>query len=138
MPFQRAAGSGSASKAEQTRCRKQGAHGLGGVGIDIIHKSEEPLPWLQLALRGNERAVLRKCEKGWHQGVPLFPAFSLEDHVGRTLGIMPNELPDEWEHGIGPRHVAQSVQHGLAADGVKAPQQSVARRTGRLGAAESH
>ena len=41
-----------------------------------------------------------------------------------ALGIMPNEarprsveLPDVGKHGIGPRNVAQSVQHGLATGG---------------------
>ena len=43
---------------------EHGAHTVGrGVAINSIHEGKD------LALRGNQRAALRKGKQGWHQGV---------------------------------------------------------------------
>ena len=46
--------------------------------ISLIHEGKEPLSRLHFALRGNQRAVLRKGKKGWHQPPPGIAALGPE------------------------------------------------------------
>ena len=98
----------------QTRHRTRGAHGRARCR-NTYHPCRQGAA-LQVA------AALGKGKEGWHQGIALFPPFSLRDQVRRTLGIMPNEarprgveLPDKNKHGIG--RIGSTV---LSVDGIGA------------------
>ena len=64
--------------------------------IYIIEESEQGFPRLEVAVHRLEGCSLAKGEKGWHEGISLFPAFSLQNFVGLAAVV----VPKMWWHKI--------------------------------------
>ena len=84
--------------------------------IYIIEESEQGFPRLEVAVHRLEGCSLAKGEKGWHEGISLFPAFSLQNFVGLAAVVVPNvcgcggiKLPNKWQASVGPLHLRKCL-----------------------------
>ena len=97
--------------------RRLGAPDVAGEPhIHIIEESEQGFPRLEVAVRRLEGCSLAKGEKGWHEGISLFPAFSWQNFVGLAAVVVPNvcgcggiKLPNKWQASVGPLHLRKCL-----------------------------
>jgi len=74
--------------------------------VKIVQESKKPFIGLQFASCRNQRLMLSKCIKGWHERIALFASFGLLNHMLLARCVAPEKTRSR---AVERRHQGQKL-----------------------------